>query len=342
LIVLASVPVATAACNQGSTPPSTENLAARIDDLSAQLASVQDELAIVKRNCAAIPTQGEFSALKQRMENAEGAISTMTTDQASIAARTAVLETSLTTSIADLTTAQDDLASTAASLETTVSELNAAQAMTTAKVASLEQSAAADQAAVDYAKDLSTVLQHEGSEVYFRTVNVNIRAHWQCQTHYTGELQGLGNLIVGCNEQPPGGPVDRTGEHNLVVGAGHTYDGSGGVVFGDSNASHGRGTTILGGSNNTAWSMYTSVAGGSTNTAGKSDCQNCMLYSVVNGGLENVASGVDAAVSGGFRNVASGGGAVVSGGKDNIASGDAATVSGGASQTAYAEGTHKP
>lgn len=53
-----------------------------------------------------------------------------------------------------------------------------------------------------------------------------------------GPPNGLGNLIVGYNERFV---LDQetTGSHNLVVGRGHTYTSTGGIVAGQTNAIRG-------------------------------------------------------------------------------------------------------
>jgi hypothetical protein len=102
-------------------------------------------------------------------------------------------------------------------------------------------------------------------------------------------LTGLGNLIVGYNEQTPQrgqGPREfRTGSHNLVVGERHTYTAFGGFVAGEANDITGEAASIT-------------------------------------GGKDNEASGRLSSVTGGHLNIASGGGASVSGGQDREAPDD--------------------
>ena len=52
-----------------------------------------------------------------------------------------------------------------------------------------------------------------------------------------------------------------------VVGDGHGFNVSGGVVFGYKNRLFAKGVTVLGGSSNTASGMYSSISGGNSNTA---------------------------------------------------------------------------
>ena len=92
-------------------------------------------------------------------------------------------------------------------------------------------------------------------------------------------LTGLGNLIIGYNEDPanpalplsgtPLGPGDRGGSHNLVIGRGHTFTKAafGGLVVGEVNKISNSGASILGGGNNTASGVASVVLGGIGNTA---------------------------------------------------------------------------
>jgi hypothetical protein len=100
-------------------------------------------------------------------------------------------------------------------------------------------------------------------------------------------LTGLGNLIVGYNEElypgpyPVGGEI-RTGSHNLVVGLHHSYPSFAGFVSGRSNFITGANASITGGTGNRASGDYSSVSGG----------------------LANWASGLGASVSGGEDRIA--------------------------------------
>ncbi len=148
----------------------------------------------------------------------------------------------------------------------------------------------------------------------------------------TPGVNGLGNLIIGYNEDDPLQPKDRSGSHNLVVGMKHTYSASEGIVAGQENTISGAGSSVTGGTFNTASGLYSSVSGGSHNTAIGS-------WSSVSGGFTNVAGGTLAGrpgygfaswVGGGYRNTAIGSLSSVTGGATNTASGDYSTVSGGA------------
>jgi len=83
-------------------------------------------------------------------------------------------------------------------------------------------------------------------------------------------LTGLGNLIVGYNEETPvrGFPRDvRTGSHNLVVGKWHSYNSFAGLVAGRQNRVTGAEASVTGGQNNEASGRNGSVSGGHRNLA---------------------------------------------------------------------------
>ncbi len=169
-----------------------------------------------------------------------------------------------------------------------------------------------------------------------------------------GAVNGKGNLIVGYNEN---NSDFRTGSHNLIVGASHSYSSYGGFVTGFDNTVSGVSASVSGGTGNTASGDSSSVSGGHTSTAsniwssvsgGQSNTASGAASAVsggaantasgdvssVTGGFKNTASIVQASVSGGWQNTASGINSSVSGGSNNTASGDESSVSGGGSRSA--------
>ena len=84
------------------------------------------------------------------------------------------------------------------------------------------------------------------ADVYFEGCNV----HVQNGTGSTSTKNGLGNLIIGYNEET-NRVNDRSGSHNLIVGPGHTYSAVGGLVAGYQNS---------------VMCWYSSVSGGAYNT----------------------------------------------------------------------------
>ncbi len=157
-----------------------------------------------------------------------------------------------------------------------------------------------------------------GDEVYFTGVNVHVR---DGTGNTDGTVNGLGNLIIGYNEDN-GNDATRTGSHNLVVGPEHSYTDYGGLLAGYGNTISGSYASVTGGYMNTASSHYSSVSGGRYNEASDS-------YASVSGGEYNTADAASSSVSGGRSNVTSGQFSSISGGRENTASGYAASVNGG-------------
>ncbi len=173
---------------------------------------------------------------------------------------------------------------------------------------------------------LETLLIHfsrSGNEITISGANLHINS---ATGSTDGSVNGLGNLIVGYNEERGSGD-DRSGSHNIVVGVMQNFSSYGGLVVGFSNNIEGPSASITGGYNNTASGTASSVSGGENNTAYWS-------ASCVTGGSNNTASGTASSVSGGYGNTASGLYTSVSSGGFNTASGDSASVSGGFGNTA--------
>lgn len=155
-------------------------------------------------------------------------------------------------------------------------------------------------------------------------------------------VNGKGNLIVGYDEDD--GTDVKSGSHNLVVGALHSYASYGGFVAGQNNSILAPSASVSGGGANVADGERSSVSGGAVNTAsGNASSVNGGLanqagevYSAVGGGSQNLAMGMYASICGGFRNTATGEADSVTGGANNTASGGGSTVSGGNNRTAPA------
>jgi hypothetical protein len=126
-------------------------------------------------------------------------------------------------------------------------------------------------------------------------------------TTYT--TNGLGNLIVGYNEERGDSSDNRTGSHNVVVGIRHNFSGYGGLAVGDLHDISGAFAAVSGGVENTASGPGSSVSGGYRNMAHG-------FASSVSGGEMNTARGARAVVSGGIHNTAEGNWPSVSGGTD--------------------------
>ena len=102
-----------------------------------------------------------------------------------------------------------------------------------------------------------------------------------------GTLTGLGNLIIGYNEQSPTSPLLRTGSHNLVGGSQNSFSSTGGMVFGLRNTLSGQYAAIVSGDTNIASGPNASVLGGNLNRA-------VGTRSTVYGGLNNPAVNMNA------------------------------------------------
>ena len=126
-----------------------------------------------------------------------------------------------------------------------------------------------------------------GPNIIFKGANIHI-VSGSGATNDRGTPTGLGNLIIGYDEDPgtyvdsspadnlplsPLSPGDRGGSHNLVIGAANRFTRAtfGGVVVGTANTINGYGASISGGAGNTAFFYGASVSGGFSNTAAD-DC----------------------------------------------------------------------
>ncbi|TAL15701.1 hypothetical protein EPN96_12040 [bacterium] len=213
--------------------------------------------------------------------------------------------------------------------------LQAAVAALTARVVQLEAYAPVELEGRLSAVEANTALQLDGyvgvdtnsinglagPHVIFTGANFHVRDGSGATWGYPSPV-GLGNLIVGYNENNAANSRLRTGSHNFVVGLSHEFTGYAGFLAGDNNAVVANFASISGGSGNRAEAEYSSISGGAGNITSGGN-------SSVSGGAFNVASGSNSSVSGGNENVAGGYAASVSGGRGNTTANDWASVSGG-------------
>ena len=244
-----------------------------------------------------------------------------------------------------------------------------------AKIVELETVVLKQQATIDRIRrnkmlKLQPYVKRQGNTIIFEGVNLQVTNG----SGFTNTANGTGNLIIGYDETSSGGrfqaPVvcsngrfetaedctknnhvwskaQKTGSHNLIVGSGHSYTQSAGVVFGAANAVTGANAVVLGGSGNVSSATVSVVSGGKNNIAKAG-------ATVVSGGESNIASADSASVSGGKNNHASaatasiGGGtgnqataisSSVVGGEDNMASGENASITGGSNNIASGAGS---
>jgi hypothetical protein len=145
-----------------------------------------------------------------------------------------------------------------------------------------------------------------------------------------GVTNGLGNLIVGYNEEYAQGERDHSGSHNLVIGDDHTYSSYGSIVAGEGNSVTAPSSAILAGHNNSVSGLRGAVLGGDSNNVTGTNA-------TISGGVENGADGGDSSIAGGSENFAIGVSSSIGGGVQNSATGDYAMVTGGAGNVAAGE-----
>jgi hypothetical protein len=190
-----------------------------------------------------------------------------------------------------------------------VADLQATIAGLQATVTALQGELAAVQPFLDH---VSVV----GNDIYITGANLHVRSGSGATD---GTLNGLGNLIIGYNEN-----VDsyaRGGSHNLVVGLDHGYTSYAGFVAGWKNRIGGPSASVSGGRLNQASEDSSSVSGGHSNTASG-------LWSWVGGGIRNDATRGSSTVSGGADNRADAQWSAVFGGDHETATTDHSTVVG--------------
>ena len=199
------------------------------------------------------------------------------------------------------------------------------------------------QAEIKKLKALLAGVSRDGNEIFMDGVNLNIRNGLGATNgnpensassfldHTT--VNGLGNLVVGYNEeiQPYNGDgtpeSNKSGSHNIVVGYGNNYSSFGGIVMGQNNIISNSYSSVTGGQRNIASNIFSSVSGGDLNIASGA-------YSSVTGGGFVWATGAYSTGSGGHINFANGDFSSVTGGSHNTAGGHYSSVNGGGNNTA--------
>jgi hypothetical protein len=159
--------------------------------------------------------------------------------------------------------------------------LNAATATLETKVGAVDTKVAAlDKKTVDIIPDLAKYLKVDttnvlngviGPHILFSGVNVHVRNGSKATDNNDLPYQGLGNLIIGYNEDTsPTATLAsaRKGSHNLVGGSMNSFSSVGGMVFGVQNTARGQYASVLGGSVNLAQGTNSTVYGGWKQTAG--------------------------------------------------------------------------
>ncbi len=230
---------------------------------------------------------------------------------------------------------QSSLEDRIATLEATLAEAQNAIQTLQSQIDELHHTDTSGEPQEERLPSLATVIRLEhkplnglkGPHLIFEGVNVHIRSG-SGASYDRNVSTGLGNLIIGYNEQPTDlEPHDRNGAHNLIIGGQHKFRSTEGFVAGFNNTLSSPSSSICGGFENETNGLFATIGGGVNNEASG-------LFSYVSGGLGNTASSNSSSVSGGSGNTASGTRASVSGGRLNTASGEGASISGGRLNTA--------
>lgn len=258
----------------------------------------------------------------------------------------AAVETAVDGNAADIASLQALVSAQAATIATLQTQLNAVMANSVL--------------ALNGALSLGTDAQ--GNPTAFVT-GVNVQIVNGLGT--TDAVNGLGNLTIGYNETAPtptafcstnlyidqancefrGGiwaANQRTGSHNLIVGAGNAYTRHGGLIAGYANSTNAAYASVSGGNYNLARGDHSASSGGyhnrtdnySSSVSGGAENHARAEGSSISGGSFNLTSGFRASVSGGLTNTAQGANSSVTGGDTNLASGETSSVAGGAYNTA--------
>lgn len=116
--------------------------------------------------------------------------------------------------------------------------------------------------------DTNSISGVNGPHILITGANVHVRSGSGATNNNAAPFIGLGNLIIGYNENTSPTPtLARTGSHNLVGGGMNSFSSVGGLVFGFQNTISGSYASILGGSVNTAAGPNSTVYGGASQTA---------------------------------------------------------------------------
>ncbi|MCC2667687.1 MAG: hypothetical protein K0Q72_158 [Armatimonadetes bacterium] len=151
----------------------------------------------------------------------------------------------------------------------------------------------------------------QGNNLYITGANLHIRSGaGQTNGVRVDPLdtnRGLGNLIIGYDEVDRG--EGKKGSHNLVIGLGHAYTSTAGLVAGHSNAILRPNASVTGGYLNTASGDFSHVSGGFSSLAegdrssvsGGVNNRAAQPFTWIGGGENNVANGLTSAILGGFQ-----------------------------------------
>lgn len=266
---------------------------------------------------------GDVQTLQQTVSTSSISLSSITNDIVDHSSTISSLEQSINSvdnSVTNLLSSMSSLSNAVvgkdASIAKLTSDASANTAATTTLMASVTSTLASANAQASAVKSSTDKLQcvngsrSDANNIYFDGCNVHVRNG----AGATSTINGLGNLIIGSNENGcSGGPCSRTGSHNLVLGKFHSYTSYSGIVAGTENVVSKPFATVTAGNKNQATGNFASVTGGSQNKASGEGAS-------IAGGRINEASGFASSVAGGYLNVALAEYSAVKGGKANVAS----------------------
>lgn len=195
-----------------------------VDDNDSRLAALAATIAAVQGTVATLQTDlttanNTISTLQAGLSAANNNISALQAQLAGLASQTDLDAETAARQAADANLQGQVDALDATALAGRVSDLESNPVLALAPFVSL---------------NTNVLNQVSGPHVIFEGVNVHIRSGADT-TNEDGTLTGLGNLIIGYNEVPPGFGGERAGSHNLVVGPDHRYSSFGGLVAGHRN-----------------------------------------------------------------------------------------------------------
>lgn len=184
----------------------------------------------------------------------------------------------LQTEVASLKTDLAGMANNEASLLSQLNAANAQLSLLSTRLSAVETNGGGGNAnqglaeLANYIKvekgDLNGV---KGPHVIFTGVNLHLRSGHNA-TNDGGALSGLGNLIVGYNEEQSSPALyndgnncmrSLTGSHNIVTGVGNLFTSYGALVAGSNNCVTSPNSSILAGDTNEAHGPNSAILGGS-------------------------------------------------------------------------------
>jgi hypothetical protein len=147
-------------------------------------------------------------------------------------------------------------------MKTSVDTMQTSVATTQVSVKTLETKTADSIALSQYVKvDTKEIPGMIGPHILITGANVHVRSG-SGFTNDNGTPTGLGNLIIGYNENTMPTPIlVRNGSHNLVGGGMNSFSSVGGIVFGYQNTISGPYANVVGGSVNLAQGLNSTVYG---------------------------------------------------------------------------------